>query len=651
MTKKTIANMAVVLTAENAKLRSQLDKSQKDIARFRNKASRSIKGFSSDFKAALAGIGAFQLGRGLIGTLRETEVQFAQLKTATGSLDEANRAFQDLEKFAARTPFALEQSVSAFVKIKNLGLDPSIDALESYGNTASAMGKDLNQFIEAVADAATGEFERLKEFGIKAKSQGDQVSLTFRGVTTTIQKSAADIEGYLRNIGNVEFGGAMEERAQTLDGALSNLGDSFSSLARSIGKAGVTELLNDTARGMSAVANAIPDLATALKAYGQAAEDANSVEEINAQLAKRRLRLGGRMSDSRRAQIQEQITELEERRDKLTAAKNQAELDRRNEEELFGPFDDREQIAAANYTPPPPPKPPTGRSGLSEAQKELNRLLKEGRDLTESLYTPQEAYAAQIERLNQLNEKGAIGQDTYNRAVVEYQNQLDDATGKTERFADLQAIIAEVDPVAPLLDQLDALQALEAEYPKYADIIGEAMLDVHDEIDQINSGLDDQKDKAKEVEDAWSDLGPTFTSAFEDALVNGAKFSDLLKGIEQDIIRIATRNLITKPIGGAISDFFSPSGTGGGLLDGLFGFATGGSFTVGGSGGTDSQVVAFKATPGEQVTVRTPAQQQAVTSNYNFTFALPSDTVDYRRTGQMVAREAARIMSTAQAAV
>ena len=35
-------------------------------------------------------------------------------------------------------------------------------------------------------------------------------------------------------------------------------------------------------------------------------------------------------------------------------------------------------------------------------------------------------------------------------------------------------------------------------------------------------------------------------------------------------------------------------------------FATGGSFTVGGSGGVDSQLVAFNATPGEKVTVFPP---------------------------------------------
>ncbi len=42
---------------------------------------------------------------------------------------------------------------------------------------------------------------------------------------------------------------------------------------------------------------------------------------------------------------------------------------------------------------------------------------------------------------------------------------------------------------------------------------------------------------------------------------------------------------------------------------GLPGFANGGSFTVRGSGGTDSQIVPIRATPGERVTVETPRQQ------------------------------------------
>jgi hypothetical protein len=46
-------------------------------------------------------------------------------------------------------------------------------------------------------------------------------------------------------------------------------------------------------------------------------------------------------------------------------------------------------------------------------------------------------------------------------------------------------------------------------------------------------------------------------------------------------------------------------------------FAGGGAFTVGGSGGTDSELVSFWATPGERVTVQTPAQQGGITVNVN----------------------------------
>lgn len=42
------------------------------------------------------------------------------------------------------------------------------------------------------------------------------------------------------------------------------------------------------------------------------------------------------------------------------------------------------------------------------------------------------------------------------------------------------------------------------------------------------------------------------------------------------------------------------------------GFRTGGNMTVGGSGGSDSQLVSFRATPGEKINVNTPAQAAAL---------------------------------------
>jgi len=179
---------------------------------------------------ALGLVGGVSLGflvRDTIKSAASMEKLAASMKTVTGSSANAAAALKPIKEFAKTTPFDLQQAVQGFVKLKALGLDPSIDSLRSYGNTASAMGKDLNQMIEAVADAATGEFERLKEFGIKAKSQGDQVTFTFQGVATTIGKNAAEIEGYLKGIGNNAFGSAMSDQMDTIGGASSNLKDSL----------------------------------------------------------------------------------------------------------------------------------------------------------------------------------------------------------------------------------------------------------------------------------------------------------------------------------------------------------------------------------------------------------------------------------------
>ena len=222
-----------------------------------NKSSKSIaKGFKLAGAAILA-VGSSKAVAQITSITRQFDVLNAQLITATKSTENAAMAFGVLQEFAATTPYSLQQSVDGFTKLVNLGLTPSEEALRSYGNTASAMGKDLSQMIEAVADATTGEFERLKEFGIKAKSQGDSVSLTFQGVTKTIGKNAAEIEQYLMRIGQNQFAGAMEQRAKTLDGAISNLADSWDALFLTVSKQGVGSLIQDS---VVMAANAIQSL-------------------------------------------------------------------------------------------------------------------------------------------------------------------------------------------------------------------------------------------------------------------------------------------------------------------------------------------------------------------------------------------------------
>ena len=230
---------------------------------------RGIAGLTSGFgklASAAAGLASISAAMNkLVSTARQFDQLNAGLLTMTGSSENAAIAFAELEKFAAKTPYTLDQSVQGFTKLVALGLNPSQRAMESYGNTAAAMGKDLSQMIEAVADAATGEFERLKEFGIKSKQQGDKVSFTFQGVTTTVGKNAAEIEGYLQSLGENQFAGAMANRMNTLDGALSNLQDSWDGLFRSISSQGAGQEIE---QGVRVAIGALDEL-TAMIASGE----------------------------------------------------------------------------------------------------------------------------------------------------------------------------------------------------------------------------------------------------------------------------------------------------------------------------------------------------------------------------------------------
>lgn len=198
------------------------------------KTERATDGLAKSVKnlvGAYVGIGTAVAGfRQFINVNRQFQVLQSTLKVATGSAEAASAKFKELNDFAANTPFQLTEVTEAFIKLKNFGLDPSEAALTSYGNTVSALGKPLEQLVEAVADAVTGEFERLKEFGIKSKKEGDNVSFTFKGVTTTIKNSSQEIQKYLQDIGNTDFAGAMTERMKTLDGAISNLQQNWTNL-------------------------------------------------------------------------------------------------------------------------------------------------------------------------------------------------------------------------------------------------------------------------------------------------------------------------------------------------------------------------------------------------------------------------------------
>jgi hypothetical protein len=85
--------------------------------------------------------------------------------------------------------------------------------------------------------------------------------------------------------------------------------------------------------------------------------------------------------------------------------------------------------------------------------------------------------------------------------------------------------------------------------------------------ERLVEAFDKLKEKTKGTMDAVHELGLTFTSAFEDAILNGNKFREVLQGIGKDLLRIFVRKSATEPL----YDWFT----------GLFGRAGGGPVSAG----------------------------------------------------------------------
>lgn len=178
-----------------------------------------------------------QLNSAVYSIRKEFAKYEAVLRNTFQSQEKAVRSMKMLQQLAADTPASLKEWTEAYIKLVNRGIKPTSDELTNMGDLAASQGKSVDQLIEAILDAMTGENERLKEFGIKAAKSGETTKFTFRGVTTEVKNSEQAIKDYLLSLGQLEgVAGSMAIQMQELEGLQSNFGDTVDSILNRIGK-------------------------------------------------------------------------------------------------------------------------------------------------------------------------------------------------------------------------------------------------------------------------------------------------------------------------------------------------------------------------------------------------------------------------------
>lgn len=219
---------------------------------------RSIAGLAA---GVFAGLGLGRVASGVINVSRRFEDLRATLVTIEGNTAKAARSFKLIEDFTAGTPFQLDEVTEAFIKFKNAGLNPTTEFMTNVGNIAAGMGKRIDDVAQAVFNATTGEFEMLKQLGIKVKVEGDKLKVNFKGTTTTVANDGRSIIKLIDQIGKTEFAGGIERQSNTLTGALSNLKDATDKFSATIGESGLGLALTQLAKTFTSIVQSSNGLA------------------------------------------------------------------------------------------------------------------------------------------------------------------------------------------------------------------------------------------------------------------------------------------------------------------------------------------------------------------------------------------------------
>jgi hypothetical protein len=228
--------------------------------------------------------------------------------------------------------------------------------------------------------------------------------------------------------------------------------------------------------------------------------------------------------------------------------------------------------------------------------------------------------------------------------------------GRAAAIAAGDAVIKKAEEYQAALSRLLAggpqaqLEAQRKEMQLLADAFNAGAITAEQFSDAATGALGLVGEKLGETKSIAEELGLTFASAFEDAIVGGREFGEVLKALEQDIVRIITRKLVTEPFTQWVSgQMGNLTGGGGGFIDGLFGgigklfsgfFADGGLIPAGHFGVVGEAGPELVSGP----TMVTPMRGGGPVIHQHFHFDAPTSSL----TRAQVAKEAQRGLRDAQ---
>ena len=242
----TIDQLIVEIKAETKGIRRGLDDVNKKLKKTNATAQKttiSFKGLSKSLAGLGLGLAALRFATFAARTAMEFEDLRISLNQVFGSIEEGEKAFDQVLDFAQRTPFQLETVSRAFIALKGAGIEPNIKQLQIFADAASTTTRQVEVFEtfirilqRSVAGGSVGleELNQISDKGIDgfgalnrrlgiSRMEGTAFGATAEGAAKIMSALTDELE--------VTFGGAMINKMEALSTKVSNLQIVFKQLS------------------------------------------------------------------------------------------------------------------------------------------------------------------------------------------------------------------------------------------------------------------------------------------------------------------------------------------------------------------------------------------------------------------------------------
>lgn len=245
------------------KMRKNTKSSTKDIG-------SSFASMATAWKAALVGIASASLVTAVKSELMSTEKAVAGFISSMGGVSEARAQFEMLQQAARDTLQPFEALQSATMNLRKNGIQPSAETLKAFSQIAYGTGQSLDAVSQAFTGALNGRLKSLQQLGIVAKDQGSQLILTYKGVSTAVDKNAESLHDYFQTIGK-ENEGVLDYLQSGMTGAVNHIDNAWGDLVRAVAESGLGDLIStiirDIASSMDEITGWIKENTPYLKSF------------------------------------------------------------------------------------------------------------------------------------------------------------------------------------------------------------------------------------------------------------------------------------------------------------------------------------------------------------------------------------------------